>query len=159
MKKQFGTFKSIEELNMCAEGLKNEGDIESLKALAVENGLDPEDAQDYAEGYAETLATKYSAITGKIAMEKKELKLGDILEDWANFIQSEALEDDRIAEGVFAKSLSGCIAELLKYSYKNMAPVPAEIVKAAGISGGTVKLGIPGSAKAKQIIKEYYLAR
>lgn len=44
MEKQFGTFKSIEELNMCAEGLKNEGDIESLKALAVENGLDPEDA-------------------------------------------------------------------------------------------------------------------
>jgi len=159
MDKQFGNFNSIEELNMCAEGLKNEGDFESLKTLAIENGLDPEDAQDYIEGYADTLATKYSAVIGKIAMEKNELKLGEILEDWANFIQSEALEDDNIAKGVFTKSLSGCIAELLKYSYKNMTPVPAKIIKAAGISGGNVKLGIPGSAKAKQIIREYYLAR
>ena len=32
---RFGEFDSVEELNMTAEGLKEEGDIESLKVLAV----------------------------------------------------------------------------------------------------------------------------
>ena len=45
---RFGEFDSVEELNMTAEGLKEEGDLESLKVLAEENGLDAADAEDYA---------------------------------------------------------------------------------------------------------------
>ena len=39
---------TYEELNKTAEGLKMEGDIESLILLAEENGLAKEDAEDYA---------------------------------------------------------------------------------------------------------------
>ena len=41
MFEKFGNFDSYEELNKAAEGLKREGGVESLKALSIENGLDP----------------------------------------------------------------------------------------------------------------------
>lgn len=44
---KFGEFDSAEELNKAAEGLKEEGDKESLIELAKENGIDPEDTEDY----------------------------------------------------------------------------------------------------------------
>ena len=50
MFEKFGEFDSAEELNMCAEGLRNEGDEESLIALAEENGIDGEDAEDFMTG-------------------------------------------------------------------------------------------------------------
>ena len=40
---KFGEFDSAEELNKAAEGFKNEGDLESLYALAEENGISKED--------------------------------------------------------------------------------------------------------------------
>ena len=43
---KFGEFDSVEELNKAAAGLKTEGDEESLIALAEENGLTREDAED-----------------------------------------------------------------------------------------------------------------
>lgn len=156
---KFGKFNSVEELNMSAEGLKAEGDKESFKELAEENGIDIEDAVDYWNGDADCFATKLMAINGRIDVESKSLALGDILEDWANYIKSLGSEDDKMAEGIMKGSLSECIAELLKYSYKNMKPVPQEIIKAAGISGGNVKLGIPGAAQAKKIIRDYYMSR
>ena len=62
---RFGEFDSVEELNMTAEGLKEEGDLESLKVLAVENGLSEYDAEDYAAGDVEELASKQMAAVGK----------------------------------------------------------------------------------------------
>lgn len=47
MFERFGEFDSAEELNLTAEGLKTEGDMESLLILAEENGIDKEDAEDY----------------------------------------------------------------------------------------------------------------
>lgn len=159
MFERFGKFDCVEDLNLTAEGLKEEGDRESLIVLAEENGIDKEDAEDYADGYVPVFATPMMAVNGRIDVETKALNLGDILEDWASYIKTVASENESIADGVMKGSLSECIAELLKYSYKNMRPVPADIVKAAGISGGTVKLGIPGAAKAKKIIREYYASR
>lgn len=159
MFERFGKFDCVEDLNLTAEGLKEEGDRESLIVLAEENGIDKEDAEDYADGYVPVFATPMMAVSGRIDVETKALNLGDILEDWASYIKTVASENESIADGVMKGSLSECIAELLKYSYKNMRPVPAEIVKAAGITGGTVKLGIPGAAKAKKIIREYYASR
>ena len=43
----FGEFDSWEELNRTAEGLKNEGDLDNLKVLAAENGIDEMDMVDY----------------------------------------------------------------------------------------------------------------
>lgn len=155
-KKDFGEFKSVEELNMAAEGLKEEGDLESLKKLAKENGIDEDDAIDYFEGAFEELANASMAAIGKIDLERAELKLGEILDDWANYIKAEATESEEVAAGVMRHSLADCIAELLKYSYKHANPVPDAIMKAAGI-GRQCSLGMPGAGTAKKIIREFYL--
>lgn len=156
MSKDFGEFKSVEELNLCAEGLKEEGDLESLKKLAKENGIDEEDAIDYFDGIYPEFTNVLMAALGKLEIEKAELNLGEIMEDWANFIKAEAQENEEMAAGVMKYSLSDCIAELLKYSFRCMKPVPAAITKAANVSA-SVKLGIPGSGTAKRLIREFYL--
>ena len=55
MFEKFGEMGSYEEVNLAAEGLKKEGDKESLYALAEENGVDKEDAEDYLLGGEESL--------------------------------------------------------------------------------------------------------
>lgn len=59
-------------LNEAAEGLKEEGDLESLKALALENGLDPEDAGDYASGDVSQLTTLRQAALGRIKVQEEQ---------------------------------------------------------------------------------------
>ena len=49
----FGEMGSAEELNTLAENLVNEGDIDSLKKLAEENGIEEEYALDFANGDSE----------------------------------------------------------------------------------------------------------
>ena len=67
---RFGEFDSAEELNATAEGLKEEGDMESLKALAVENGLEEADAEDYMDDIVPTLANRLLAALGKLKVEE-----------------------------------------------------------------------------------------
>lgn len=71
---KFGEFDSVEELNEAAAGFLREGDIESLKELAKENGIDEEDAEDYADGYTDCLATPMMAAVGRIEAERKAEK-------------------------------------------------------------------------------------
>lgn len=153
---RFGKFNSVEELNLAAEGQKEEGDIESLIELAKENGIDPEDAQDYADGYADCLATVPMAITGRIAVETEGLKLGEILKDWTDYILSVGLEDEKVASGIMEKDLAGCIGAILKTAFNTRVKIPDKVVKAAGITDARVELGMPGSATVKKIIREYY---
>lgn len=157
----FGEFDSAQELNMAAEGLKEEGDIANLKVLAQENGLDTEDAEDYAAGDIPELANPVMAALGKLEVENKELKLVEIMEDWLSYIKLQVAENPEMAIAVRrkGKSLEGCIAELLKWSFKNQFEVKKEIVKAAGASAGKVTMGIPGMGRAKSIIREYYLGK
>lgn len=68
---RFGEFESCEELNKAAAGQKAEGDLEALKALAKENGLDPEDAEDYMDGIIPDLATPMEAAMGRINVWKE----------------------------------------------------------------------------------------
>ena len=46
---KFGEFNSVEELNEAAAGFVQEGDFESLYALARENGIEKEDVDDYLD--------------------------------------------------------------------------------------------------------------
>lgn len=71
---RFGEFDSVQELNEAADGLLNEGDIESLKVLAKENGIDEADVQDYIDGYPEDLATVSMAAFGRLFAEEQEAK-------------------------------------------------------------------------------------
>lgn len=47
---KFGEFNSFGEINELAENLFNEGDIESLKAMAKENGIQNEFVKMYLQG-------------------------------------------------------------------------------------------------------------
>ena len=158
---KFGEFDSYEEINKAAEGLKEEGDTESLKELAKENGIDIEDVQDYLDGIADGLTNKSMAALGKLEVEVADLMPKDIMEDWADYIRTLICSGDEDFQTAFRKkekSLKGCIGALLKWSHENMHKINDDIKKAAGFSGH-VELGIPGSARAKKIIKEYYLGR
>ena len=53
--------------------------------------------------------------------------------------------------------MKGCIAALLKWSFSNQQKIDKDILKAAGVSDGRVTLGIPGMARAKKIITDYYM--
>lgn len=155
---KFGEFDSWEEINKAAAGLKEEGDEKSLVALAIENGIDKEDAEDYIDGAVDKLCNPLIAALGKIAVEEKELKAKDIMEDWVNYIRTLCSEDENIALGVRKKdkNLKGCIGQLLSWSFKHQQNVDKDIIKAAGISANKVTLGIPGIRTAHQLIKEYY---
>ena len=158
---RFGEFDSYEELNKAAAGLKEEGDNESLYELAKENGIEKEDVEDYIDGCVPELCNIRMAAFGKLQVERKELQLKGIMEDWLSYINTQIVENDEVAAAVRrkGKSLKGCIGALLKWSFKNQVPVQGDILKAAGVNAGRCTLGIPGMGQAKKIINEYYLGK
>ncbi len=72
MFEKFGRMKTVDELNNAAAGFLEEGDRESLFALAKENGIDHEDAEDYADGLAQELASLRMAAMGRTEVWYKE---------------------------------------------------------------------------------------
>lgn len=157
---KFGEFDSYKELNELAENLFNEGDLDSIRVVAKENGLG-DMVQDYIEGNIPELCDPLAAALGKIEAECAELKPKEIMEDWVEYIKCQCLDNEVLAYQVRkkGKSLKGCIAELLKWSFRNQQPVDKDIIKAAGVKAGKVTLGIPGMARAKKIIREYYMGK
>ena len=51
-----------------------------------------------------------------------------------------------------------CFA-LLTWSFKNQNAVDKDILKAAGVTAGRCTLGIPGMARAKQLMSNYYMRK
>lgn len=155
---RFGEFDTAEEMNQAAAGLLKEGDTESIIVLAEENGLDREDALDYIEGCVPELVNPLLAALGKLKVESEELKPQEIMEDWIEYIRVRCSESEEVARAIRkkGKTLKGCIAELLKWSFKHQNQVDKDILKAAGVNGRCT-LGIPGMGRAKQIITEYYM--
>ncbi len=156
---RFGEFDSSAEINELAVNLRKEGDADSLKELARENGIDPELAEAFLSGELLYLCDEMAAAIGKIEIEAAELKPVEIMVDWVEYLKARCFEDAETARAVRrkGKSLKGAVAALLKWSFKNQQPIDKEIVKAAGVTAGRVTLGIPGMARAKQIMAEYYL--
>ena len=70
----FGEFNSVKELNQAAQGQLADGDIEALKALAEENGIEDYDVEDYINGDIEELATPMTAAMGRLKAEVKEIE-------------------------------------------------------------------------------------
>ena len=156
---KFGEFDSAEEINECAEGLMEEGDLENLYEMAKENGLDEEDVEDYLDGCMDTLCNPLMAALGKIDVEEKELRPQCIMVDWVNYIKTQCTQNEAMARAVRkkGKSIKNCIGAILKESFKIKMQVDKDILKAAGINAGRVELGIPGMTKVNEIIKTYYL--
>lgn len=158
---KFGEFDSYEEINELAENLFNEGDMESLKAMAEENGIQKEFVEMYMQGDLPMLCDSLTAAIGKIEVEAGELKPKEIMEDWVEYLKGQCMENEETALAVRRKgrSLKGCIGELLKWSFKNQIGIDKEILKAAGVTASRVTLGIPGMGRAKKIIRDYYVGK
>lgn len=159
MFEKFGELSSAAEINELALNLRSEDDFDSIKELAKENGIDPEMAEVFIDGGIDFICDAMSAAIGKIDVECAELKPKELVADWIEYIKGTCAEHEGMAKAVRekGKTVKGCIAELLKWSFKNCYAVDPAICKAAGVSGANVKMGIPGMARAKQIIKDYYL--
>lgn len=159
---QFGEFDSWEEINEAAQGQKNEGDKESLINLAVENGIDKEDAEDYFDGILSELCNPILAAQGKLKIEKEEYKKHNkeknIIDDWISYIENLVSTNDDFALQIRkkGKSIKGCIGALLKYSFGHQVNVDKGIIKESGIKASKVTMGIPCMQQAHKIIKEYY---
>lgn len=158
---KFGELNSYTEINELAENLFNEGDEKSLREMAKENGIQKEYVDLYLQGELPALCDQLTAALGKIDVEAKELKPKEIMEDWVEYLRGQCMENDLLSRQVRkkGKSLKGCIAALLTWSFKNQQPVSKDILKAAGVSAGKVTLGIPGMVRAKQIITDYYMGK
>ena len=155
---KFGEFDSADRLNELAENLLKEGDKASIKALAKENGIPEEFAKMFISGDIPVLCDVQTAAVGKIDVEAKELKPQDIMADWTEYIKAVCMEDEAMAVAVRKKdkSLKGCIAPLLKWSFGHQQPVDKDILKEAKVSASKVTLGIPGQATARKLIRGYY---
>lgn len=155
---KFGEFDSWEEINRAAAAQKAEGDHRAIYLLAKENGIDQEDALDYINDDTDALVTPLTAAFGKLAVEAEKLTPYEIMADWLEYIRMRCMESSPMALAVRSKekSLKGCIAALLTWSFKNAKPVDRDILRQANFSG-QVSLGIPGMGRARQIITDYYL--
>ncbi len=166
---KFGEFDSCEELNRAAAAQKQQGDEEALMALAKENGLDQEDAEDYMDNAIEQLATPLQAALGKLQIETQDLKLAGILIDWKDTIAEMCLEDEALQGAVRRKGkyLANCMAAVLKFAFENKVQVSDAVVRATQVvhngktepMRGPLYMGIPNKAQVRQIIRNYYLGR
>ena len=161
MFEKFGELNSFEEINELAENLFNEGDTDSLKTMAKENGIPEDYTEKYLRGEIPVLSDVLTAALGKIDIEAAELKPKEIMEDWVEYLRGQCMEHKELALQVRqkGKSLKGCIAALLSWSFKNQRDVDEDIIKATGVKAGRVTLGIPGMGRAKKIITDYYMGK
>lgn len=166
MWEKYGEFDSAEELNRAAAAQREEGDREALIGLALENGLDQEDAECYLEGEVEELATPSMATEGKLKVEAKELELAGILSDWKDCILGLCMEDEELQRAVRRKGkrLLECLSCLLKYAFEHKHEVNPKVVAATKVKNrgreepmrGPVYLGYPDKVQTRRIIREYY---
>lgn len=159
MFEKFGEFDSHEEINELAINLSNEGDTDSIYALAQENGIPREIAEMFIAGDAPEICDAMTAAIGKIDVECAALKPEEIMADWVEYIKSCCFGSDEMARAVRrkGKTLEGCIAELLKWSFGHQKEIDKKILTAAKVTADRVTLGIPGMAQAKKIIRDYYM--
>ena len=164
---KFGEFNSAEELNKKAKELKEAGKAEDVKELALENGLDQADAEDYMDDYTKELASTLMAAMGKIKIEKQNIDADGVIADWADMVTAVCADNHAVAAAVRKKSkkLTECIGCMIAFGFKNKVRVSDEIVKVTQVEHngkteplrGPLYLGVPNNADIKAIIKEYYL--
>ena len=119
---KFGEMDSAEEIQAAAEGLLNEGDMESLKALAKENGFDEDDVEDW-EDFG-VVITPAQAAVGKLMIEADDLKFPKDIEKQLNALRREFMAEDTNA-GMIQMYLDGfegdyvCVAQIYQEALHN----------------------------------------
>ena len=148
---------SYDELIRTAKAEKEEGDEEALIALAQENGLDQEDAEDYMDDLTEVLCTPREAAVARIEMEAKDLEVSGIWEEWKGFVLEMCMQEEDLACAVCRKnrSLLGLFGKLLKLGFDSKQRVDKRICKEAGLND-SVYTGIPTRQQVAETISNYY---
>lgn len=148
---------SYDELIRTAKAEKEEGDEEALIALAQENGLDQEDAEDYMDDLTEVLCTPREAAVARVEMEAKELEVSGIWEEWKDFVLEMCMQEEDLACAVCRKnrSLLGLFGKLLKLGFDSKQRVDKRICKEAGLNDN-VYTGIPTRQQVAETISNYY---
>lgn len=159
---KFGEFDSCEEINRVAEAQSKEGDIEALKELAIENGFDPMDAEDYFCGDLDSFCGIKDAALGKLKIEKEEMKLEREFVLLEEELEKECMTDSTVAAGVRRKGkrLAEYLAKVIDKGYEQAVTLPKEIlqyVKAVPSQyKDRMKTGMPDKATRKEIMRTYY---
>ena len=148
---------NYDELIRTAKAEKEEGDEEALIALAQENGLDQEDAEDYMDDLTEVLCTPREAAVARIEMEAKDLEVSGIWEEWKGFALEMCMQEEDLACAVCRKnrSLLGLFGKLLKLGFDSKQRVDKRICKEAGLNDN-VYTGIPTRQQVAETISNYY---
>ena len=148
---------SYDELIRTAKAEKEEGDEEALIALAQENGLDQEDAEDYMGDLTEVLCTPREAAVARIEMEAKDLEVSGIWEEWKGFVLEMCMQEEDLACAVCRKnrSLLGLFGKLLKLGFDSKQRVDKRICKEAGLNDN-VYTGILTRQQVAETISNYY---
>lgn len=161
---KFGEFDSAEEINSVALNFRDEGDVEALKLLVLENGIDEDDGYDFVNGQLDELVTNQLAAIGKLEVETKDLKLDGILKDWVDELKTICMKDEAFAIAVRrkGKDLAGYIALTAEEGYKNRAVVDKRIVNKATtiksiVGSHEFSIGIPNMAGRKKLARMYYM--
>ena len=161
---KFGEFDSAEEINRAAAAQRAEGDIEAVMKIAEENGIDKEDAQDYADGIVEELTTPLLAALGRLAVESRELKLAGVLIDWTDELKTMCTESPEFALAVRrkGKDLAGYIALTAEAGYEHRAVVDKRIVEKTTtirqiMGSHEFAIGIPDKKTRRELAEKYYL--
>lgn len=157
---KFGEFDSAEEINRAAAAQMAEGDTAAVMAIAEENGIDKEDAQDYIDGVIAELTTPLLAAYGKIDVEAKNLKVFGPLKDWADMVREACTtsSDLQIAVRRKGKSLVNFLGKILETSFKDKKQVDKSICQAAGLTGNQpVYIGMPDRKQVRSLMLEYYI--
>ena len=148
---------SYDELIRTAKAEKEEGDEEALIALAQENGLDQEDAEDYMDDLTEVLCTPREAAVARVEMEAKDLEVSGIWEEWKVCVLEMCMQEEDLACAVCRKdrSLLGLFGKLLKLGFDSKQCVDKRICKEAGLNDN-VYTGIPTRQQVAETISNYY---
>lgn len=164
MFEKFGEFDSYDEINRAAKAQLNEGDLEAIRAIALENGIDRDDVEDYIDGAVGELTTPVMAAVGKIEVEEKEYKISGMLLDFTSELKALCPEDIDLAFAIRkkGKSIAQLIALYADRGLKDAATVDKRIVELtkdckAIVGQHEFKIGIPDRKARKQIIYKYYL--
>ncbi len=163
----FGEFDSAEEINEAVAKKLAEGDTESIIKIAIENGIDKEDAEDYIDGVVDVLVTPLMAAVGKIKIECEHLKVEGILIDWRSSLEECCIESEELCKAVRKKdkSVAEYMSKLLKYAFENKVKVSDEIISQTKIKHngkeenmrGPVYMGVPNRVEVKKLMRKYYL--
>ena len=148
---------SYDELIRTAKAEKEEGDEEALIALAQENGLDQEDAEDYMDDLTEVLCTPREAAVARVEMEAKDLEVSGIWEEWKGCVLEMCMQEEDLACAVCRKnrSLLGLFGKLLKLGFDSKQRVDKRICKEAGLND-SVYTGIPTRQQVAETISNDY---